>query len=92
MVADNPDYDPMTIIEADLEWAVCDDGDMMELNSEFYMYWIKPDNTLLVYKGDKEIAERNCKDLAHAEAIAEAFERGAKRSKLRGCTWHGKPV
>jgi hypothetical protein len=102
LVKDNPDYDPMEIIQAELEWVDSEvsEGTLMEINSEHLVMYIEPQGDLAdkypwrlgVYKNSKLIGERECVDLAHAEHLAEAFEITAIRDHKRGCTWHGKPL
>lgn len=85
----NPDFDPMEIIDADLDWSIDDDGEDYSFGVA-YDYIIDADNELAVFNGDKCIIIRQCVDLAHAESLAEAMERVCIRDRARGETWMGK--
>lgn len=84
----------MDIITAEhLSWQQSDSGSWVEVSSEEYDYVIDTNDVLWVYEldGDTLVAQRKCVDLAHAKAIAGAFEIESIRNTKRGHDWWGKP-
>jgi hypothetical protein len=55
-------------------------------------YEIDREDELAVFQAEKCVAVRNCKDLDHALAIAQAFDNVCERNLELGSTWHGKPI
>jgi hypothetical protein len=69
------EYDSMEPIDIDLDWGLDDDG--TQYAEAVLGYEIDLDNLLSVYRTNKLVAERQAVGIAHAEYLAEAFERTA---------------
>lgn len=72
---------------ANLKWEQDEDG---LTATGLLTYEIDLGMELAVFQGEKCLAIRECKHELHAIFIAEAFEREAKRNKLRGENWRGR--
>jgi hypothetical protein len=72
---------------ANLKWRQDEDGLAAD---GLLSYEIDLDMELAVFQGEKCLAIREANGELHAIFLAEAFEREAKRNKLREENWRGR--